>query len=619
MDFEVYAVQRVLGYGEGAEALQEFRPFYASVDAEAAGPGRSYFTQRREPRALSEAQRRNGTRTAYVGSEVFLSLVDPGEAPYSGKIRQLAVEVLVSNRDLPLLMPVGRDADFSLAVSAPVDGIRCLRGPSRPRSAVPEGELAWRLINHLSLNYLTVTDLDAAQGATALRELLELYADLADADVAEAVSRRQAQGVRRVAVTPRTRRLPVPGPLVFGRGLEVRVTVDEAALRGGQRLSSRRGPRASVRTARLHEHLHRADPGVGDTRGGQAVAAEDGRATAHLALFAALARAPWSFDFFQALRRLESLAPDRPRLGKAVRPSDEPVRLSQEASLAFAPSTLSAFEEQEDGRPPRLEQRVFGLLGPNGPLPLHLTEYARDRLRHHGDRTLVRFLDLFHHRMAVLFYRAWAERAADGPARPAPRRTGSRSTSDRLEGYGTPAVRDRDAVSDHAKRFFAGHLARHARNAEGLAAIVEGYFGVPARVDQFTLGWLELPPDQRTVLRPDPAPSGLLGQGTVVGGRVRDAQSRFRMVLGPMDLDRYHDFLPVGGSLGRLVDWVRNYVGYEFDWEVQWCSLATRCPVSALGREGRLGWTAWLGTRRAPTDAGDLILAPARRPAPAAA
>ena len=93
------------------------------------------------------------------------------------------MEVLVTNRDLPLLMPVGSDADFTLAISAPVDGIRCLRGPTRPRPAVAEGEIAWRLINHLSLNYLTVTDLDAAQGAAALREILALYADLADVDV----------------------------------------------------------------------------------------------------------------------------------------------------------------------------------------------------------------------------------------------------------------------------------------------------------------------------------------------------------------------------------------------------------------------------------------------------
>jgi type VI secretion system protein ImpG len=232
MDFEVYAVERVTGYGDGVEAEQEFRPFYASVDAGGAEPAQGYFTLRREPRALSEKQRRDGARTGYIGSEVLLSLVDPREAPYSRALRQLAVEVLATNRDLPLLMPFGSAADFSLGISAPVDGVRCLRGPSRPRPAIPEGEMAWRLISHLSLNYLTVTDLDEAQGATALRELLHLYADLADAEVADAISRRQAQGVRRVTVTPRTRRLPVPGPIVFARGLEIRLTVDEAMFAG---------------------------------------------------------------------------------------------------------------------------------------------------------------------------------------------------------------------------------------------------------------------------------------------------------------------------------------------------------------------------------------------------
>lgn len=232
LDFEVYAVERATGYGEGAASEQEFSPFYAAVDADGGAPGRGYFTVRREPRALSERQRRDGARTSYIGSEVFLSLVDPREAPYSASLRQLGVAVLATNRDLPLLMPVGSDTDFSLAISAPVEGIRCLRGPSRPRPAIAEGEMAWRLINHLSLNYLTVTDLDEAQGATALRELLELYADLAEADVTDAISRRQAQGVRRVAVTPCIRRFPVPGPLVFGRGLEIRLIVDEAGFAG---------------------------------------------------------------------------------------------------------------------------------------------------------------------------------------------------------------------------------------------------------------------------------------------------------------------------------------------------------------------------------------------------
>jgi type VI secretion system protein ImpH len=340
------------------------------------------------------------------------------------------------------------------------------------------------------------------------------------------------------------------------------------------------------------------------------VAPTDGRATDRVALFAALARTPWAFDFFQALRRIEGLFRDRPRLGRAIRPVDEPVRVSQEPSVAFAPSTISAFDTHE-GAVPRLEQRAFGLLGPNGPLPLHLTEYARERLIHNGDATLARFLDLFHHRLGVFFYRAWAE------ARPTVHQ--DRPDEDRftayvgsLAGYGMPGSRDRDTVPDHAKRFFAGHLARSSKNAEGLASILEGFFRLPARVEQFVLGWLTLPADQRTALGGERRLSGLLGQGTVAGERVRDVQSRFRAVLGPMDLDRFEDFLPGGQSLERLKHWVWNYVGFEFDWDVQLVLARDEVPGIRLGREGRLGWTTWLGARRATTDADDLKLAPER-------
>ena len=346
------------------------------------------------------------------------------------------------------------------------------------------------------------------------------------------------------------------------------------------------------------------------------MAATDGRAPARVALFRALERAPWTFDFFQALRRIEGLFPDKPRLGRALRPRDEAVRLSQEASVAFAPSTLSACETNAGG-PPRLEQRFFGLLGANGPLPLHLTEYARERLLHNGDATLVRFLDMFHHRMGLLFYRAWAE------ARPTVHQ--DRPDEDRftayvgsLAGHGLPGTRARDEVPDHAKRFFVGHLARNPKNAEGLASILEGFFGIPTRIEQFVLGWLELPRDQRTVLSAESRLSGMLGRGTVIGERVRDVQSRFRAVMGPMDLDRFCDFLPGGRSLERLKHWVRNYVGYEFDWDVQLVLARDEVPGIRLGREGQLGWTTWLGARPAATDADDLILAPERARLPRA-
>src|SRR4029450_2713744 len=122
-----------------------------------------------------------------------------------------------------------------------------------------------------------------------------------------------------------------------------------------------------------------------------------GRETDTLAFFAALAEAPYRHDFYQTLRRLECLYETKPRWGQALRPIDEPVRLGQDPDLSFAPAPLASFSAK-DGDVPRLQVRLFGLFGPNGPLPLHVTEYARERLRHHADATLCRFLDIFHHR-----------------------------------------------------------------------------------------------------------------------------------------------------------------------------------------------------------------------------
>jgi type VI secretion system protein ImpG len=163
-----------------------------------------------------------------VGSESYLALVDANEAPYHGNLRQLAVTTLCTNRDLPLHMPVGQgETDFTLNASAPVRAVRCLAGPTKPRPSHAHGDTAWRLISHLSLNYLSIADSDARQGAVALRELLALYGDLAEAAV-----RKQIDGVHSVRATPVTRRAPIPGPIAFARGLEVTITLDETAFEG---------------------------------------------------------------------------------------------------------------------------------------------------------------------------------------------------------------------------------------------------------------------------------------------------------------------------------------------------------------------------------------------------
>lgn len=224
MDFEIHSLTSVTGHGTGPD--QPFLPFYAVRDPSRYGRDKAYYTLRREPRVLSSEQRRNGTRSTYVGSETFVSLVDGQQAPYRQDLRQLGVSALCTNRDLPLFMSVGSgNTDFTLADSAPVSAVRCLTGPSRPRASHAHDNKAWRLISQLSLNYLSLSE--QGQGAAALRELLRLYGDSNDAAL-----QLQIEGLREVSSKAVTRRLPMPGPIVFGRGLEITLEFDENAFRG---------------------------------------------------------------------------------------------------------------------------------------------------------------------------------------------------------------------------------------------------------------------------------------------------------------------------------------------------------------------------------------------------
>jgi type VI secretion system protein ImpG len=229
VDFEVYEVTDVVGHGAGADSEQRFLPFYTAYSTDEEHQQSAYFTTRREPRLISSAQKRRGSRSSYIGTEVFLSLVDPVQAPFSGDLRQLSVQVLCTNRDLVLQMPMGVGrTDLSLDISVPVTSIRVVSGPSRPYAPLADGSVSWRAINHLALNYLSLVNTSAQEGAAALRDLLELYAPSADAS-----ARKQMEGVRTMTVKPVVRRLPARGPLAFGRGLEITVGVDEMSFEGG--------------------------------------------------------------------------------------------------------------------------------------------------------------------------------------------------------------------------------------------------------------------------------------------------------------------------------------------------------------------------------------------------
>ena len=339
----------------------------------------------------------------------------------------------------------------------------------------------------------------------------------------------------------------------------------------------------------------------------QQEAAKAARYEARQELLRKLADEPHKFDFFQAVRLLENAHPGLPRVGTSLRLRDDPIRFAQSPSLSFAPAAIAGFAPADGEAPPTLTQRFFGLFGPNGPLPLHMTEYARERARRMpSDRALVRFLDMFHHRLLSLLYRAWAEAqpavSLDRPDHdPFSRWVGS------LAGYGQPTLLKRDAVPDGARLAAVGILGRSVHGAEGLERILNDFFRVPVRVHQWQPHWMRLPEDalSRIGLRNAPV---ALGQNALVGAKVWDCQTRFRIEIGPLTLEQYERFLPGGESMRRLRDWVLNYVGHELSCEMHLLLRQDEVPAAKLGGAGALGWASWLGPRRVDEPAGDLVL-----------
>lgn len=381
--------------------------------------------------------------------------------------------------------------------------------------------------------------------------------------------------------------------------------------------------------------------------------AGENRTPSHLVeLLELLDREPFAFDFYQAIRLLDCARPDAPQTGHSETLKDDPFRLGQEPSLAFAPSTVSDMEPAGECHPPRLIQRFLGLLGPQGPLPLHLTDYARSRIRHQDDHTFTRFLDVFHHRMIALFYRSWA--------RVRPTVNFDRGAHDRFGEYvaavfglGMPSLENRDALPDLPKRHFAGLLGGQTKHADGLLAMIRGYFGLPAQIEQFVGQWIELPVECQCRMGSSPSVSRL-GQSITMGSHVWDCQQKFRVVMGPLDLDEYYHLLPAtveliepqddadplpadalaqdgsqegqnvpvrrkkvakqkaSGSgqatLDRLTAMIRGYIGDDLEWDLQLILKKEETPPTALGVQGQLGWSTWILRDEIQSDPRDLIL-----------
>ncbi|ARE41178.1 Uncharacterized protein ImpH/VasB [Rhodovulum sp. P5] len=334
------------------------------------------------------------------------------------------------------------------------------------------------------------------------------------------------------------------------------------------------------------------------------MASEGGESAPDLTHYARFRASPESYHILFALRLLEAELQKGRALGRTRLPAQDRVRLGQDPELAFPRTTISGFTPEKDGKPAELRNLFFGFWGPHGPMPLHLTEYARDRAKNHRDKTLVAFTDMITHRMLSLFYRAWAD------VQPAPGldRGRGRSFERRvaaIAGVAERRMQDRDAMPDLAKRYFAGLMAQGPKNAEGLTQVLSAFFSAPVAVEEFVGCWLPLEPDDRWQLG-----EAALGQRTVVGRRVWSRSSKIRIRIGPLSRAAYERLLPGSAALDRLTALVRNYAGPVLDFDVNLVLRGDEVPAARLGGQTRLGQTSWLGRRHDKGDAGDLILTP---------
>ncbi|MBK7614609.1 MAG: type VI secretion system baseplate subunit TssG [Burkholderiales bacterium] len=319
---------------------------------------------------------------------------------------------------------------------------------------------------------------------------------------------------------------------------------------------------------------------------------------------------PWAHDFFALIRRIDTLRPQQPRTGEALRPLQEALRLGQAPELDFAPASLAALQAKADGTH-RLLVRFFGLMGPHGPMPLHFTEYVRERLHHHGDPAAAHFLDLFHHRLLSLFYRAWAQ------GQPAVHR--DRPQADRYLAWlgsatGLPGQAGSLGATTLAHQ--AGLISQRSQHPERLCKVLRQHFRVPVQVVPHVGHWLSMDQQDHSRLgfarnRAERAlaPRAELGRSANAGTRVWDRQYRFRLCLGPLTRAQHDAFLPGGSAWRELKDWMSVLVGVEMRWELQLTLRADAKPAPQLGRAGRvdgvggqgvrLGVSTWLGRRPA--------------------
>lgn len=289
---------------------------------------------------------------------------------------------------------------------------------------------------------------------------------------------------------------------------------------------------------------------------------------------------------FAVLRRAEAEAEGKPRIGTARRPALSIVDLAQEPSLGFSPVTLEKLEFHH-GRP-RLYGHWLGLLGPMGPLPTHMSEFAAYERRYAEKQPFGDWLGLVSGRMLQLFYRAWAESQPAAQAdRPGDDRFAAHlgALCGAMEGAGEDS-----RFMAHARLHYAGVFAG-PRSAVAIEDGLGHLLRQPATVIEFMPRWRELEPGDRTRLGTGFA---TLGEDAVLGTRIYSAADAFRVVVRADNHADYLTLLPGGERFGVAAEAIESFKPSHLEWDLCVELADAEAPPARLDGRTRLGWTGWL-------------------------
>ena len=318
---------------------------------------------------------------------------------------------------------------------------------------------------------------------------------------------------------------------------------------------------------------------------------------------------PYRFEFFQAVRVLEKMFPERRAVGRNAMPNEEVLRFRSRIALDFPASEVHEMRETVDEADERkLEMLVnfMGMAGVSGVLPQPYTDLLLDRIRHR-DTAMWAFLDIFTHRSVSMFYRAWRKyRFPIGYERGNDDFTGYLFD---IIGLGSGGLRGRMSLPDESLLPYAGLIAQKPHSCSALENMLSDYFDAPVYAKQFFGQWLELDRADYTRLG---SRNSILGESAVAGTRVWEQQSKFRVRIGPIPFAKFRAFLPNGSAYQPLRSMIRFMAGLEFDFDVQLLLQAKQVPGTVLTtraqRRPMLGWTSFLKTRPFKNDDEQVVL-----------